>query len=268
MARKSEGNGQMMETGIESCIEAGIEAGIETGVDTRIETGIGMQIGASIETHIESDEELRWHKRAMRRETLARRDALSETEQMKAAVLIAERILEHEWFREAGIVLGFASYGSEIRTDEILLETLRLGKQLYLPKITGDEMFFFQVKDMGELQVGYKGIREPQGLGRQFVYGQLPKIPLDASGQHEKSTEDSDADKQVNKAIQVLMLMPGVAFDVARGRMGYGKGFYDRFLADKPGLAARTIGIAHNCQLVENVPCEETDIRPAQVICV
>lgn len=199
----------------------------------------------NIEIHAEVCKELSLRKRALRREVLIRRDALSETEQMNAGALITERILEHEWFREAEIVLGFASYGSEIRTDRILQETIRMGKQLYLPKIMGDEMLFFRVKDMCELQVGYKGIREPQGAGGQYIYVQ-----------------------RAEGTCRVLLLMPGVAFDAERGRMGYGKGFYDRFLTDKPGVIARSIGIAHACQLVEKVPCEETDIRPAQVICV
>lgn len=153
--------------------------------------------------------------------------------------MVTERLLEHVWYQEAEVVLGFASYGSEIRTDAILQEALHLGKNLYLPKIVGEEMCFFRINDLNELHTGYKGIREPQDVSEQFA------------GEQNK---------------RVLMLMPGVAFDAERGRMGYGKGFYDRFLADHPQIVPRTIGIGHACQLVEKVPCEETDIRPAQVI--
>lgn len=177
-------------------------------------------------------------KRQLRREVLARRDALSETQQSAAGKRITESVLTHAWFREAGVILGFASFGSEISTDGILQETLRQGKKLYLPRIAGDEMVFGRVWDLAYLQTGYKGIREPAASAEQFAGG----------------TE------------AVLMLMPGVAFDAGRGRIGYGKGFYDRFLAAHPQLIGRTIGIAHACQLVEQVPCEDTDIRPAQVI--
>ena len=189
--------------------------------------------------------ELSGRKSALRREVLIRRNTLSEAEQTRAASSITQRILEHEWFREAKVVLGFASYGSEIGTDRILLQTLRLGKQLYLPKVIGDEMLFFRIKDMCELRAGYKGIREPQGTDGQYEYLQCEK-------------DDRPA----------LILVPGVAFDTERRRMGYGKGFYDRFLADKPGLVTHSIGLAHACQMVAEVPCEETDIRPAQVIFV
>ena len=181
-------------------------------------------------------------KKILRREMLSRRNALSEDEQRKAEALITDKILAHRWFREAEIVLGFASYGSEIRTGLILQETIRQGKRLYLPKIQGEEMLFWAVKDLRELQAGYKGIPEPEGTGRQYIY----EWPVQ----------------------KTFMLVPGVAFDAERGRMGYGKGFYDRFLADRPGLIARSIGIGHACQLADKIPCEETDIRPAQVICV
>ncbi|MBR1701219.1 MAG: 5-formyltetrahydrofolate cyclo-ligase [Lachnospiraceae bacterium] len=194
-------------------------------------------------------DDLRSVKKTLRREILAKRDALSIQQQEAAKKEITKKMLEHSWYREAEMVLAFAGYGSELRTDQILAEVLQAGKMLFLPKIVGDEMIFYRVKNLRELQVGYKGIREPQDGSEPFVYG--------------RTVGASDA---INE--KILMLMPGVAFDMERRRMGYGKGFYDRFLADKPLLVSRTIGIAHACQLVEKVPCEETDIRPAHVIYV
>jgi len=62
------------------------------------------------------------------------------------------------------------------------------------------------------------------------------------------------------------MLMPGVAFDGMRNRIGYGKGFYDRYLFDKPALQLRTIAIGFKCQKVEAIPANDNDIKPYQVI--
>jgi 5-formyltetrahydrofolate cyclo-ligase len=62
------------------------------------------------------------------------------------------------------------------------------------------------------------------------------------------------------------MIMPGVAFDPERNRIGYGKGFYDRYLQDKPAL--RTIAIGYDCQMVAEIQTEETDVKPMQVICL
>ena len=182
-------------------------------------------------------------KRELRKEVLQRREMLSEAERNRAALMITERILGHQWYYLSDVVLGFAGYGSEINTDEILQETLSSGKALYLPRVEENEMHFYRVYNLSELQIGYKGIREPSGDTERFVY-------------------DSEL------AGRTLMLMPGVAFDLFRNRMGYGKGFYDRFLADKPKLQLRTIGIGHACQMVEEIPCDEYDIKPYQVICV
>ena len=182
-------------------------------------------------------------KKALRRQVLQRREALTEQERKRGALMLTERILGHQWFYLSDVVLGFAGYGTEIDTDEILLECLRKEKQLYLPRVEGEEMQFYLVHSLEELTVGYKGIREPKGDTEKYVY--------DAA-----------------EAERLLMLMPGVAFDLTRGRIGYGKGFYDRFLASKPELQLRTIGIGCACQMVEEVPCGEEDIRPYQVICV
>ena len=182
-------------------------------------------------------------KKTLRRQVLQRREALTEQERKRGALMLTERILGHQWFYLSDVVLGFAGYGTEIDTDEILLECLRKGKQLYLPRVEGEEMQFYLMHSLEELTVGYKGIREPKGDTEKYVY-------------------------DATEAERTLMLMPGVAFDLTRGRMGYGKGFYDRFLVSKQELQLRTIGIGFACQMVEEVPCGEEDIRPYQVICV
>ncbi len=189
------------------------------------------------------DMELQIAKKNLRRQVLRKRDALSPQEKEQGALLLAERILGHQWFYLSDVLLGFASYGSEISTDEILEEALRRGKALYLPKVEGEEMSFYRVLDLTQLREGYRGIREPAGNTDRYVY--------DAAG-----------------CSRTLMLMPGAAFDPMRSRMGYGKGFYDRYLADKPMLQLRTIGVGFACQMVESVPSGERDIRPCQVICV
>lgn len=190
---------------------------------------------------MESDNSLQ--KKALRSQILIRRDCLDKELQDRASLLITERILGHQWYELSDVILGFASYGSEINIDEILRAALCSGKKLFLPKVEGENMVFYHVDDLSKLLIGYKGIREPVGDTEQFVYD-------------ERTAE------------QTLMLMPGVAFDNLRNRMGYGKGFYDRFLADKPKLQLRTIGVGHVCQMVAEVPCGELDIKPYQVICV
>lgn len=204
-------------------------------------------------------------KKELRRSVLARRDEMSEEERARGSLLLTERILGHQWFYRSDTILGFVNYGSEISTEEILREALHLGKKVYLPKVIihavekpegrnhgGEataaksveyEMKFYQIYDLDELIEGYKGILEPTGTSQEYVY------------------YSADAEK-------TLMLMPGVAFDCFRNRIGYGKGFYDKYLADKQELQLRTIGVGFQCQMVEEIPAEENDIKPYQVISV
>ena len=80
------------------------------------------------------------------------------------------------------------------------------------------------------------------------------------------SSEEFQYDESL--AESTLMLMPGVAFDSFRNRIGYGKGFYDRFLEEKMALQFRTIAVGFKCQMVDEIYAEENDIKPYQVIVV
>lgn len=182
-------------------------------------------------------------KRQLRKNVLAARDGMAQEEREKAAVLLTERICGHQWFYLSDTVLAFVSYGSEIDTTEIIMEALRLGKKVYVPKVEGEDMNFYRIEDMSQLTEGYKGILEPDGESECYEY-------------REEDAKNS------------LMLMPGAVFDRMRNRIGYGKGFYDRFLATKPELQLHTIGVGYQCQMVEELPAEAWDIKPYQVICV
>lgn len=186
----------------------------------------------------------RERKNEIRKRILARRGELSPEERRRGALLLTERILGHQWFYLSDFLLAYAGYGSEIGTEEILREALRKGKGVYLPKAQEDGwMRFYRIQSLEDLRPGFRGIPEPSGETEEYKYS--PSV-----------------------AERTLMLMPGVAFDGYRNRIGYGKGFYDRYLADKPKLQLRTIGVGFRCQLVEEIPGEEQDVRPYQVICV
>ena len=191
--------------------------------------------------------EIREEKREIRKKILTLRDGMGNDERKRASLLLTERIAGHQWFYGSDYFLCFVSYGSEISTLDIIEEALKSGKKVYVPKVycrqDGTEMRFYRIMSIEELKPGYRGIPEP------------------ADGSEEYRYSDSVAER-------TLMLMPGVAFDGYRGRLGYGKGFYDRYLADRTGLRQRTIAVGYRCQMVEKLPEEETDIRPCQVICL
>lgn len=186
-------------------------------------------------------------KREIRRAALAARDGLSGEERKRGSLLLTERILGHQWFYGSSEILCYVSCGSEISTREIMEEALRLGKRVYVPKVlAGSEpakMQFYEIDSLEKLKEGYKGIPEPEGNTESYEY-------------------------TPGRAEHTLMLMPGVAFDRRRNRIGYGGGFYDRYLADKEVLKLRTIAVGFQCQMAEEIPAEAADVRPCQVLCM
>ena len=187
--------------------------------------------------------ELKAAKSALRKELLKIRDSMTCMERERGDLLITDRIIGHQWFYGAEVLLAFVNYGSEIDTHEIINEALRKQKEVFVPKIEGNNMEFYQITSMTQLREGYKGIQEPTGDSKRFCYEEYQKK-------------------------RILLLMPGVAFDLYGNRMGYGKGFYDRFLEDKELLQTYSIGIGYCCQRVEQLPVDEHDKKPYQVILV
>ncbi len=192
------------------------------------------------------DKDIAALKKTVRKQILSLRDSLSENERKRGDVLVTEKILGHQWYYGAEYLLLFASYGSEIDTFLILEDSLIKGKKVYFPKIVGKEMHFYRINSPQDLKEGFKGILEPSGNTECFI----PEF---------RDPKLSDIENKT------LMIMPGVAFDRNRRRIGYGGGFYDRYLSDKPWI--HTIAIGYKCQMLEEIPTDETDIRPGQIIC-
>ena len=179
-------------------------------------------------------------KKSLRREILEKRANLTDTERHTAEVLIQEKLFGHLWFYSAKNVLVYVGCGSEMDTRAIITEALRQSKNVYVPKVLGKEMEFFQIHSMDDLQEGFKGIPEPKT--GTMLFQAIPEREEDT------------------------LVMPGVAFDCFRNRLGYGGGYYDRYLARNPYL--RTIAIGYACQMTDKIEPEPTDIRPGQVICL
>lgn len=192
---------------------------------------------------MENDRQIR---QELRRTALEARECLSQKQRRKSSLLMTERILGHQFFYQSNIFLSFVSYGSEIDTHELIEEALRLKKRVYIPKVTDASekavMKFYRLTSLSELEPGFRGIPEPMGDSEEYVYREA-------------------------EAEQTFLLMPGAAFDGLRNRLGYGKGFYDNFLADKAALQLRTIAVGFQCQMVEEIPARERDIKPCQIIC-
>lgn len=167
-------------------------------------------------------------KATIRRSVLARRARLTPAERAAAARAIGERLAALPEVSAAGVVLGFASFGTEVPTEEIMETVLRAGKRLLLPYVDGEFLRAAEVRSVAELAPGYRGIREP-----------AERAPVGASAAE-------------------AIVVPGVAFDPAGHRLGYGGGFYDAFLAGCPRRIPR-VGIAFDLQVVDEVPVAARD---------
>ncbi len=171
-------------------------------------------------------------KNELRRELLKRRCRVNNPEAERA---VFEKLIKEEVFLSAEVIFCYVSYGSEVGTRLLIREILRLGKTLVVPKCIDDKghMIGVEIKSEEDLKCGMYGIPEPEGC--EFDKGKID-----------------------------LVIVPGVAFDKEGFRLGYGKGYYDRFLK---GFKGKTIGICHKELFLEKLPRGEYDIPVDKVIC-
>jgi 5-formyltetrahydrofolate cyclo-ligase len=176
----------------------------------------------------------REEKKALRAELLGLRNAVSREDRDCWNRMLKEAFLELPEVKAADTVYVYLSYGSEIDTHGLTDALLKAGKKVAAPRVDGQEMAFYEIGGMEDTAAGYKGIPEPASHCRKLC--------------------DPRA----------LVLMPGLAFTKEGDRMGYGGGFYDRFLSKEPGHIA--IALAYPFQLLETIPVESADRRIQGVV--
>lgn len=175
-------------------------------------------------------------KKELRKEILKKRDTLTIEEHCKKSDCIGERVITHSAFEKANAILLFASFRNEVDTTKIFKRAIASGKEVYYPKVLGAEMEFYRVESEEDFEEGRWGIREPKvDHTKKFLA---------------KENE------------QICIIMPGAVFDKAGNRIGYGGGYYDRFLECIEKYDVCKIGIGFACQVVdiENFPREEHDV--------
>ena len=175
-------------------------------------------------------EALREAKRGLRRAVRAARDALAPADRAERSRRIAERLLRLPELEGARTVMVFASFGSEVDTGPILGGLAARGVRLALPRIADGEVLPIAYRLGDRLVPTALGVPEPAGG---------PPVP------------EAEID---------VVVTPGVAFDRAGYRVGYGGGFYDRFLRRVRPEVPR-IAVAFALQVVPQVPHGEGDER-------
>ncbi len=176
-------------------------------------------------------------KKEIRKRILIQRRNYPAAARHAASQKITERILRHPWYIRAEDVCAYVDFDAEVETRPLIEAALHEGKAVWLPKVQGADMKFYLVTSMDKLTAGAFGIPEPP---------------------EEKSMTFPGEEERI------LMLLPGIAFDRTGNRIGYGKGYYDRFLAGYPGIPK--IGLAFEFQVAKGIPAEHTDVRVDLII--
>ena len=167
-------------------------------------------------------------KKQLRSMIREKKRAMTEESIVQASKKLGELFAACPQYQAAKTIYGYLPYNQEVRTVPMLERALADGKQVAVPKVYGDTMRFIYMTDLSRVATGYAGIPEP-----------IDDEPV---------AEDPTA----------LVLMPGMAFTASGDRMGYGGGFYDKFLAQEPQHP--TVALCYDFQLVDSLPTEAYDI--------
>jgi 5-formyltetrahydrofolate cyclo-ligase len=178
-------------------------------------------------------------KQAIREQAHAARNALPDKDERSARV--CERLVTLPEYRAARTVLYYVDVRSEVRTRNYLQTALGHNKRIVVPYCVADELELFLLTGMDQLAVGMYRILEPRPELRALPQFKVAVGELD------------------------LIVVPGVAFDRQGGRLGHGKGYYDKLLEharpDTPLVA-----LAFECQLFPRIPMQEHDIYMDKVV--
>lgn len=167
-------------------------------------------------------------KNALRKQIRDKKRAMTPEQIEGASTRLAELFLNSDAYRNAKTIYGYLPYNQEVRTVPMLEQAISDGKQVAVPKVYGEEMRFILMDDLSKVEAGYAGIPEPI------------------------------ADGPVAQDPTALMLMPGLAFDPDGHRIGYGGGYYDKFLEKEPNHP--TVALCYDFQMFAHLETDAHDI--------
>lgn len=167
-------------------------------------------------------------KKELRRQIREKKRAMTQEEIISRSTRLGELLRSSQVYKDAETIYFYLPYNQEVRTVPMLEQAIRDGKKVAVPKVYGDDMKFLYLEDLSRIGKGYAGIPEP----------------ID--------------DEPVAEDPRALVLMPGLAFDPEGHRIGYGGGFYDKFLAREPEHP--TVALCYEFQMLPKVETEEFDI--------
>jgi len=182
---------------------------------------------------------IRERKQEIRAQAHANRNAQADKEAASRAIM--EKCVSLPEYAAARTVMCYVAVQSEVRTRDFLLQAMGEGKRVVVPYCAGDVLELFHLEGMDELAPGVFKLLEPKAELRGLPGKRVFAEELD------------------------LVMVPGVAFDRRGGRLGHGKGYYDRLLA-RVRPEALLVGVAFECQMFPEIPMLPYDIYMDLVI--
>lgn len=173
-------------------------------------------------------------KKEIRTKVRARKRAMTEEMIADASRELGEKFAASHLYKAAKSIYFYLPYNQEVRTVPMIEAALAAGKRVAVPKCYGEEMKFLWIESMEGIEPGYCGIPEP-------VF-----------------------DEPVADDPTALVLMPGLAFDPQGHRIGYGGGFYDKFLEAEPNHP--TVALCYGFQMFDHLEVDSHDIPVDLVI--
>jgi len=184
-----------------------------------------------------------WQARKAALREQARKNRVAQPEKDAISLQICDRFMALPEYQSARTVMWYVDAASEVRTRHTLPKALTHGKQVVVPwcVVETNELELFLLEEMSELVEGAYKILEPRSELRSLPAKRVTPNELD------------------------LVMVPGTAFDLHGGRMGQGKGYYDRLLAHARADAP-LVAIAYDCQIFDEIPVAPHDVFMDKVI--
>lgn len=157
---------------------------------------------------------------------------------IEKSIDIVNKLIRNKGFQKAKFLAIYKSFGAEVDTTELINYSINVGKTVVLPKVEGDELKFYKVNSINENFIKSEfGIDEPLGDKRNFI----------------------------DKTYIDLVIVPGLCFDKEKKRLGFGRGYYNRYLK---GENLKTIGICFDEQILEKemLPVTKYDVKINEII--
>lgn len=187
-----------------------------------------------VDVNSNTNDVVRISKRETRLLALARRDALDPTERDRLSKVISRFLLDAAWFQLADTIHCYKNFRSEVETADIIEVAMTLERRVFVPHVGTDKLLYHsELFRSAILSNDALGIPVPNGSDLRASL-ELPRLDI--------------------------VVIPVVAFDSSFNRLGYGAGYYDRFLGEAKVRAVLKVGLAFECQRVESIQTEGHDV--------